>query len=148
MSANDEVRKASGLFYAALNQMAAGKINTMENIWLHNDDITAMHPIGGRETGWDSVKESFNGVAHLASSGNVELKNQLIRVLGDVAYEIGNEEGKMEVNGKTLNIGHRVTNIYHNVGGSWKLIHHHTDIAPEMLDMINQLMPESKYAVR
>jgi ketosteroid isomerase-like protein len=148
MSANDEVRKASEQFYAAINGMAGGKTNTMENIWPHSDSVTAMHPIGGRETGWDAVKESFNGVAQLASGGKVELKNQLIRVLGDVAYEIGNEEGKITVNGKPLHIGHRVTNIYQKEGGSWKLIHHHTDISPDMVEIINQLMPESKYAIR
>jgi ketosteroid isomerase-like protein len=143
MSAQDEVRKASDRFYSALSSMAEGKINTMESIWPHNDTVTAMHPIGGRETGWDAVMGSFDGVAKIALGGKVELKNQLIRILGDVAYEIGNEEGEIKISGKQVKIHHRVTNIYQKEDGSWKLIHHHTDISPEMVEIVSSLQPGS-----
>jgi ketosteroid isomerase-like protein len=143
MSANDEVRKVSDQFYAALNRMAGGEINTMGNIWLHNDLVTAMHPIGGRETGWDAVSGSFNGVAKIAIGGKVGLMNQLIRVIGDVAYEVGSEEGEIKISGKRVKIDQRVTNIYQKEGGSWKLVHHHADISPAMVEIISSLQPAS-----
>lgn len=143
MSEIDEVRKASNQFYTALSRMAEGENDTMENVWPHNDSITTMHPIGGRETGWEAVKGSFNGVGQLASGGKVELKDQLIRVLGDVAYEVGNEEGELKVSGKQIKIDQRVTNIYKKEGGSWKVIHHHADISPAMVEIVSSLQPGS-----
>jgi hypothetical protein len=66
MSAEDEVRKASQQFYAALNRMANGDGGGMADIWSHSATVTTMHPIGGREVGWDAVK---SGVRTGGSSG-------------------------------------------------------------------------------
>jgi ketosteroid isomerase-like protein len=143
MSETDGVRKASDQFYSALNRMAVGETDSMENIWQHQDSVSTMHPIGGRETGWEAVKGSFNGVAGVASGGKVELKDQLVRVVGDLAYEIGNEEGELTVSGKQIKIDQRVTNIYQKEGGSWKLVHHHADISPAMVEIISSLQPGS-----
>ena len=49
MSADDEVREASGRFYAALSRMAQGSIGAMDDLWSHGAGSTAMHPIAGRE---------------------------------------------------------------------------------------------------
>jgi len=51
MRVEDEVRKASEDFYAALNRMANGDAGSMADIWSHGADVTAMHPIGGRHVG-------------------------------------------------------------------------------------------------
>ncbi|MEO6354113.1 MAG: hypothetical protein ABI656_00070 [bacterium] len=37
-----------------------------------------------------------------------------------------------------MTINHRVTNIYQREAGGWKLIHHHTDLVPAMLDVLNR----------
>jgi ketosteroid isomerase-like protein len=34
---------------------------------------------------------------------------------------------------------HRVTNIYLREGRSWKIVHHHTDVSPAMLYVLNRL---------
>ena len=139
MSTENEMRKASEIFYAALNRMLNGDAGPLADIWLHSSTVTSMHPIGGREVGWDAVRESFEKVAQLASEGKVELRDQLIRVAGDVAYEVGVEYGQLKLAGKQVNIEHRVTNIYQREGGTWKLIHHHTDTSPAMLAVISRL---------
>lgn len=141
MSAKDEVREASNKFYAGLNGMANGKINAMADAWPHNNSVTTMHPIGGREVGWDAVKKSFDQVAEMATEGKVELKDQLIHVLGDVAYEVGKEHAKFKIAGQELKGEVRVTNIYQRDGGGWKIIHHHTDIAPAMVEFLNNFKP-------
>jgi hypothetical protein len=56
MSTEDEVRKASEQFYAALNRMGNGDPSSMADAWSHSATVTTMHPIGGREVGWDEVK--------------------------------------------------------------------------------------------
>lgn len=143
MSTEDEVRKASEQFYAALNRMANGDSSPMEDVWSHSAAVTTMHPIGGREVGWDAVRASFEQVAQVASAGRVELKDQLIRVAGEVAYETGVEQGQLKLAGHEANIEHRVTNIYQRQAGAWKLVHHHTDTSQAMLDILGRLQSPS-----
>jgi ketosteroid isomerase-like protein len=141
MAAEDDVRKASKQFYNALTSMSKGNAEQMGEIWSHDESATAMHPIGGRDVGWKAVKNSFDQVAGLATEGSVELKDQLIRVVGDVAYEIGIESGGFKIAGHQVNIEQRVTNIYQLKSGEWKMIHHHGDVAPAMLDVLSKLQP-------
>ena len=143
MSTTDEVRKASAQFYAALNQMANGDSSSMGDVWSHEASVTAMHPIGGRDIGWDAVRASFEQVAKIASAGKVELKDQLIQVAGDVAYEVGSEQGHLTLAGHQASIDHRVTNVYQRQASGWKLVHHHTDTSPAMLDIVSRLQPSS-----
>jgi ketosteroid isomerase-like protein len=139
MSAEDDVRKASQQFYAALNRMANGDSGAMADIWSHSATVTTMHPIGGREVGWDAVRASFEQVAKVGSEGKIDLKDQLIQVAGDVAYEMGVEQGQLKLAAHQAAIEHRVTNIYQRQDGAWKLVHHHTDTSPAMLDILKRL---------
>jgi ketosteroid isomerase-like protein len=139
MSAEDDVRKASQQFYAALNLMANGDSGAMADIWSHSATVTTMHPIGGREVGWDAVRASFEQVAKVGSEGKIDLKDQLIQVAGDVAYEMGVEQGQLKLAAHQAAIEHRVTNIYQRQDGAWKLVHHHTDTSPAMLDILKRL---------
>ena len=139
MSTDDAVRRASRQFYAALNRMLNGDAGPLADIWSHGATVTAMHPIGGRQIGWDAVRASFEEVAQFASDGKVELKNQLIHVVGDVAYEAGVEHGQVKLGGQKVTIAHRVTNVYQREAGGWKMTYHHTDISPELLDVLGRL---------
>jgi len=141
MAAEDDVRKASKQFYNALTNMAKGNADQMGEIWSHDENATAMHPIGGRDVGWKAVKNSFDQVAGLATEGSVELKDQLIRIAGDMAYEVGIESGGFKLAGHQVNIEQRVTNIYQLKSGEWKMIHHHADISPAMLNLLSKLQP-------
>jgi hypothetical protein len=49
VTVEDDVRAAADQFYNALEAMANGDASTMADIWSHEDDVTTMHPIGGRE---------------------------------------------------------------------------------------------------
>jgi len=143
MSTEDEVRKASEQFYAALNRMANGDARPLADIWSQGPGVTTMHPIGGREVGWDKVRESFEQVAEIASEGRVRLDDQVIRVTGDLAYELGFERGQAKFAGQQVTLDHRVTNIYRREAGSWKIVHHHTDVSPAMLDVLNRLQTKT-----
>ena len=100
---------------------------------------TALHPIGGRDVGWDQIGSSFERVAGIASGGEIRLKDQLIQVIGDMAYEVGTETGTLTLGGLKASIEHRVTNIYRREAGAWKVVHHHTDLAPAMVDVLARL---------
>lgn len=139
MSAENEVRAASAQFYAALNSMINGDVAPLADIWSHSADVTTMHPIGGREVGWAEVEGPWAQVSSLSSGGEVELDDQLIRIGGDLAYEVGTERGQATMAGEQVSIDQRVTNVYRREGGSWKIVHHHTDLSPEMLALIARL---------
>jgi ketosteroid isomerase-like protein len=139
----DEVRKASTRFYDALNRMANGNAGPMEEIWSHSAEVTTMHPIGGREVGWEQVKGPWKQVASMASNGEVKLRDQLVRVAGDMAYEVGTEHGSMTLAGTKVAIEHRVTNVYRRDAGAWRIVHHHTDLSPAMIDVLKRLQAKS-----
>jgi ketosteroid isomerase-like protein len=143
MSTENEVRKASEQFYAALNRMVNGDAGPLADIWSHSAAVTTMHPIGGREVGWDKVRESFAQVARLASEGQVKLGDQIVQVAGDVAYELGVERGQLKLAGQQVTIENRVTNIYRREAGGWKIVHHHTDVSPAMVDVLSRMQAKT-----
>jgi ketosteroid isomerase-like protein len=142
MLAADEVREASERFYAALNRMLNGNAGPLADIWSHSAAVTTMHPIGGREVEWDKVGQLWEQVAKVFSDGQVKLNDQLIQVAGDMAYEVGTEQGQAKLGGQQVAIEHRVTNIYRREAGGWKIVHHHTDVSPAMADALRRLQAE------
>jgi len=139
MSTENDVRKASEKLYAALNRMGNGEKGALSDVWSHGPAVTAMHPIGGLTTGWDAVRDSFDQVAAVSADARISLKEQVIRVHGDIAYELGVEHGEFKMGGQPVSLEQRVTNIYQREGGEWKLIHHHTDTSPGMLDALSRV---------
>lgn len=139
MSAEPEIQDASEQFYSALGQMLAGDAGPLSDICSHSEQISTMHPIGGRELGWAAVKSAWEQVAKLAKGGQVKLFDQVIRVYGEVAYELGQERGSMDVGDNQIAIDWRVTNIYIREAGAWKLVHHHTDRSEPMIDIVRSL---------
>jgi ketosteroid isomerase-like protein len=144
----DEIRKASEQLYAALNHMLNGDSCLMADIWSHGNFVTSMHPVGGREVGWDQVQKTWNQLAKLTSDGKVRLRDQIIQMDGNTAYELGTEQGQVKIGGREVSMEHRVTNIYRRESGTWKVVHHHTDISQEMRDVLRRLQPPSGQAGR
>jgi ketosteroid isomerase-like protein len=139
MSIEGDVRAASAQFYAALNRMTGGDAAPLADVWSHGATVTTLHPIGGRQTGWDEVRGSFEQVAQLATGGHVDVRDQSIQVDGDLAYEVGVEVGQATIAGERVTIEQRVTNVYRREAGEWKIVHHHTDVSPAMLDILSRL---------
>jgi uncharacterized protein (TIGR02246 family) len=127
VAAEDDVRAASDQFYSALEAMANGDASSMADVWSHEDDVTAMHPIGGREAGWEAVSESFAGVASASTKGTVTRSDQIIRVVGDGAYELCTESVSWTFAGEPMSLEGRTTNVYRKEDGEWKMVHHHAD---------------------
>ena len=139
MSIEDEVAAASVTFYAALNRMLNGNADSMGDIWSHGASVTTMHPIGGREVGWEKVRQSWEQVAQISSAGHVNLSDQFIQAAGDTAYELGVENVNATFAGNPVTGSCRVTNIYRRESGKWKIVHHHSDLAQAMVDVVNNL---------
>jgi len=146
MSSEDAVRQASAQFYTALNHMLTGDAGKLSDIWAHDKNVTTLHPIGGRQVGWDGVFGSFSKVAGLSSNGEVTLKDQAIQVFGDGAYEIGLEQGKVTIGKIPVTNEHRVTNVYRRGPDGWKIIHHHTDVSPALVKAVKETTAEATHA--
>jgi uncharacterized protein (TIGR02246 family) len=136
MSTEDEVRAVSARFYSALNNM---DVSRLEDIWSQDGTVTTMHPMGGEEIGWPAVRQSFEQAATATTDVHVELADQMIQTGEDLAYEVGIERGHGKVAGERIELEHRVTNVYRREGGQWKMVHHHTDISPAMVDILRRM---------
>ncbi len=113
--------------------MFAGRLEPMNNHWSHAENITNMGPFGGRLTGWDAVGEEFKKEAGMKFGGKIVCKDLHIYAGTDFGYTVCVEEGeKMTAEGKVVSVRHRATNIFHLENGEWKLVHHHTDLSPQL----------------
>jgi len=139
MSAPDAVRKASRQFYAALNSMLKGDPASLASIGSQSANVTTMHPVGGRQLGWASVRVTWEQVAKAMSDGQVKLNDQLIRVAGDMAYEVGDEQGFVVLGGQRISIDLRVTNLYRREAKGSRIVHHHTDVPAGMQEALRRL---------
>jgi len=139
MAVEDEIRQASEQFYAALNSVINGDPEPMMEVWSHGSEVTAMHPLGGREIGWEEVRASWEQVAQAFSDGQVSLDGLVVVPLSDdVGYTLGSENGQAKVGDETLVIDWRVTNIYRREEGEWKMVHHHTDVSPAVVEVLER----------
>ena len=137
MAVEDEIRQASEQFYAALNHTINGDSGSMMEVWSHGSDVTALHPLGGRETGWREVRASWEQVAEEFSDGQVSIENLVVVPLAaDVAYTLGTEHGQAKLGDETVGIDWRVTNIYRREEGEWKMMHHHTDVSHALVEVL------------
>jgi SnoaL-like domain len=84
MSAENDVRKASDKFYAALNSVLNGDWTPMADVWSRIADVSAMHPVVGTQVGWDEIRASWENLAKICSNGRVQLRDQRISVGEDV----------------------------------------------------------------
>ena len=139
MAVEDEIRQASEQFYAALNRTINGDSGSMMEVWSHGSDVTALHPLGGRETGWREVRASWEQVAQEFSDGQVSIEGLVVVPLSDdVAYTLGHEHGQATLGEETVGIDWRVTNIYRREEGEWKVVHHHTDVSPVLFEALER----------
>ena len=139
MAVEDEIRQASEQFYAAINRAINGDPGPMMKVWSHGSDVTTLHPLGGRETGWEEVRASWEQVAQVFSDGQVSIEDLVVVPLADdVAYTLGTEHGQAKLGDETVGIDWRVTNIYGREEGEWKVVHHHTDVSSALVEALER----------
>src|SRR5687768_10147395 len=128
-----ELHAANDSFYAALNAMFAGNLEPMNAIWSHESNVTNMGPFGNRLTGWEAVGGQFKKEGAMKLGGKVVCKDLHIYAGTDMGYTVCIEEGEnMSADGKPVTVKHRATNIFQLKDGKWKLVHHHTDLSPQL----------------
>lgn len=134
----DEVREISKRFYAALTRVVNGDVTPMSDVWSRADDASAMHSIGGRQTGWTEIEGGWQTLARAAAEGQIDLVQQVIRVHGETAWESGVEQGRSRLAGREINFEQRVTNVYRREEDGWKIVHHHADVSPVLRAIVGE----------
>ena len=117
MSAESDIRKASDKFYAALNSILNGDWTPMADVWSRSPDVSTMHPPNGR----------------------VELRDQRISIGEDLAYETGTEHVNVLIAKAKAQADLRVSNVFRRESSEWKMVHHHVDLNPTMLEILSKL---------
>jgi ketosteroid isomerase-like protein len=83
------------------------------------------------------VRASWEHVAQVFSEGQVSLDGLMIVPLSDdVVYTLGTENGQAKLGDETVGVDWRVTNIYRREEGEWKMVLHHTDVSPELVEVL------------
>src|SRR5215475_3480642 len=89
------VQAASKAFYAALAVIDNGA--AMEKVWAHTPYVTYVGPRAKSIiVGWDAQKKYWEDTNKLFSSRNVSLSDQHIHVVGNLAWEMGQETGPIK----------------------------------------------------
>jgi ketosteroid isomerase-like protein len=74
------------------------------------------------------------------SDGQVALDDLVVvPIADDVAYTLGTEHGQCKIGGKSIRVDWRVSNIYRREAGGWKIVHHHTDVSPAVVEALDHL---------
>lgn len=126
----EEVRTASGQFYASLNSLFKGELDPMIGLWSHADDVTYLGPAGGILVGWEAVRKSWEDQAALKLGGKVEPEDMHVTAGDEIGITVNYERGTSYINGKPEKVNIRATNTFRLENGKWKMIGHHTDILP------------------
>jgi ketosteroid isomerase-like protein len=130
-SPNAALLAANEAFYAAVNQVLAGDVSSMEKVWSQHEAISDFGPFGEMLDGWPQIEGRFSAEesdARKAGIGRVACENTAV-FMGDQMGVVTCTEAVTKVTrggrGTTFRI--RATNVFVKEDGAWKMVHHHAD---------------------
>ncbi|MBK1859545.1 YybH family protein [Cerasicoccus arenae] len=131
----NSILAANDQFYAALNAMFKGEVEPMNTVWSHADDATYMGPDGVYVVGWKGIGAEWKKQADYKLGGTVEpadihtIPGHMLAVVQN--YEIGQN---LDKDGNKLEVKIRATNVFRKEKGEWKMISHHVDLLPFLME--------------
>ena len=125
------VKAASKAFYTALS--ANDNFEAMKKVWAHTPYVTYVGPRSKSVTvGWDAQEKYWVEANQRFSEIDVTLTEQHIHVNGDLAWEMGQENGTVKFkDGKEDTVDYLVTNVYEKIDGRWLIVSHHVQPKPQ-----------------
>jgi ketosteroid isomerase-like protein len=127
----DGVKAASKAFYEAVVVVDDGA--AMEKVWAQTPYVTY---VGPRSTaiivGWEAHKKYWIEFNKPFLQRSVALIDAQVRVVGNLAWEIGAESGVAQMkDGSTRKVDWIVTNVYEKIDGRWLTVSHHVQPKPQ-----------------
>ncbi len=119
----DEYRRA-GL------EITNGNPEVYKTLYSRRDDVTLANPFGPPARGWSEVSATLDRAAENFRDGEVVGFENVSTVMGDdLAYIVEVESYRARVGGaeEIAPVAVRVTTIFRNEDGAWKVTHRHAD---------------------
>ena len=129
-SAEDGVKAASKVFYAALS---GTDVAAMKQVWAHTPYVVYVGPSSKSIVcGWAAVDAAWEKSFAASASRRVSLTESYIHTDGDLAWEVGTENGTVkQKDGSESKIDAIVTNVYEKQNGRWLMVSHHVEEKPQ-----------------
>lgn len=125
------VLDADDRFFAGLNQMFAGNLEPIKQLWSHADDVVYMSPIGDVLIGWEAVLPSWVAQASLELGGDIKPVERHVTADHGLAVVHHRANGwNKDGDGNRVDFSLRGTNVYRKEADEWRLIAHHADPLP------------------
>jgi ketosteroid isomerase-like protein len=102
-------------FYQAFN---ARDLEAMAANWEDSPEVTMDNPLGGIKRGWPEIRATVG----------VEFHDYTLHQADDVFWAIGRERGRLEADGRSLELAIRTSRVYRRSGAVWRQVHHHGSI--------------------
>jgi ketosteroid isomerase-like protein len=125
----DSFEAAVARMRSAVNGFVNGDIGAWTQICSHADDATLFGGWGGWERGWSDLEPRYAWAAARFASGEFSIEDLTSNVSGDLGYTVWIERCEARLRGMDghVPVALRVTHIYRNEGGIWRMVHRHAD---------------------
>jgi len=118
----EAVTKANQTFYEAFESL---DIARMDQVWMHQDYVTCIHPGWTIRSGWPAVRDSWVLIFNNTFSMKFELTDVMVQVAGDMAWVICVENLTTQQSDEPQHAKVLATNLFELIGDEWLMIHHH-----------------------
>ena len=127
----------------ALAKVANGDVSEIKALYAKSDDATSFYGWGGYEKGWDEVSDRWDWAGQQFKGGSVEHENITTVVTPGMAYTTDIETFRVKMDGMDAPTqwSNRVTHIFHNSEGDWRLIHRHANRLEDQFKPSTRLEP-------
>lgn len=134
--AADQTAPAAASFEEAVQHMRQavaafinGDIGPWTRICSHADDASLCGGWGGWERGWSQLEPRYAWAAARYIGGEVSIEDIATYVDGGLGYTVWIERSRASPRGVegTAPVALRVTHVYRNESGAWRMVHRHAD---------------------
>jgi len=113
---------------AAADDYVHGRAQAVDALTADRPPVTFFGPDGKVVKGTEAVVSAFDaGAARFGPGGDSQLEILQSAEGGDIGYWCGLQHAKVEMDGKTVPMTLRVTELFRRGDGAWKLVHRHAD---------------------
>lgn len=118
----EAVTKANQTFYEAFESLDIAK---MDEVWMHQEYVTCIHPGWTLRSGWPAVRDSWVLIFNNTFSMKFELSEVMVQVAGDMAWVVCVEHITTQQSEESQEAKVLATNLFELIGDEWLMIHHH-----------------------
>jgi len=118
----EAVTQANRTFYEAFESLDIAK---MDQVWMHQDYVTCIHPGWTIRSGWPAVRDSWVLIFNNTFSMKFELTDVMVQVAGDIAWVICVENLTTQQSDEPQQAKVLATNLFELIGDEWLMTHHH-----------------------